>query len=65
MPRPLGRPAGQKNHAKWTTVCENCKEVFIASRSDAKTCSVRCRVALHNRNWKIRTGYIDGRRKKG
>ena len=30
--------------------CVVCKEAFVAGRSDAKTCSPRCRMALHRHN---------------
>ena len=33
-----------------TRECANCGASFTPSRSDAKTCSPRCRVALHRRN---------------
>jgi hypothetical protein len=29
--------------------CESCKNWFLPKRSDAKTCSGKCRVALHRR----------------
>jgi hypothetical protein len=29
--------------------CENCKNWFLPKRSDAKTCSGKCRVALHRK----------------
>ena len=31
--------------------CENCGETFTALRWDARTCSPRCRVALHRKKW--------------
>jgi len=30
-------------------VCENCRHLFVAKRADAKTCSPRCRLALHRK----------------
>jgi hypothetical protein len=30
--------------------CENCKNWFLPKRSDAKTCSGKCRTALHRRH---------------
>jgi hypothetical protein len=45
---PRGREEGQKNTVCWPgRVCENCGFKFDATRSDAKTCSTRCRVELH------------------
>ncbi len=31
----------------FSRTCAACGKPFVASRPDAKTCSVRCRVALH------------------
>lgn len=32
--------------------CLECKKVFYPKRSDAKTCSVNCRVQMHRRQKK-------------
>jgi hypothetical protein len=29
--------------------CANCRQLFLAARADAKTCSAKCRVALHRK----------------
>lgn len=38
--------------------CEKCLKFFIAERSDAKFCGIKCRNAYHRHLYKIKNGYI-------
>jgi hypothetical protein len=33
-----------------TKICQNCRRAFLARRRDAKTCSPKCRTALHRKS---------------
>ena len=46
------RAKGRLRVEDWATrlppeVCEACRRLFVTGRRDAKTCSAKCRVALH------------------
>jgi hypothetical protein len=32
-----------------TIICQNCRRAFLSRRRDAKTCSPRCRTAMHRK----------------
>jgi hypothetical protein len=33
-----------------TIICQNCRRAFLSRRRDAKTCSSKCRTALHRKS---------------
>lgn len=45
-----GAHTATKRRTREPIICANCGTVFTPSRSDARTCSGRCRVALHRRS---------------
>jgi hypothetical protein len=55
-PHPYTEGGGLKTRVKAavfeTIICRNCRRAFLSRRRDAKTCSAKCRTALHRRGSK-------------
>jgi len=47
-----GARAPQPAFPTWGRVCEVCRRALTAKRSDARTCSTRCRVRAHRETLK-------------